>query len=297
MQGILVVNGFLTTSKFTELTELFCDAAKQQGIQLDVYTNIEYFVGYYEQNQAEKLPDFVLFWDKDILLAKYLESISIPVFNCSEGIEICDDKRKTYMALKGGGIPTPYSLIVPMTYENIGYRNISLWDNMGVGNTIAYPLILKEAFGSFGEQVYRVDNREELCKMIQKLDGKPLMIQENIESSYGQDLRLQVVGNQVIAAMRRYSENDFRANITAGGKMEAYQPDEKACTLAIEACKAVKCDFAGVDLLFGKDGEYLVCEVNSNAHFKNLLDCTGINAAEYIIKYIVNEVTKDVDDL
>ncbi|MBR6729048.1 MAG: RimK family alpha-L-glutamate ligase, partial [Clostridia bacterium] len=44
--------------------------------------------------------------------------------------------------------------------------------------------------------------------------------------------------------------------------------------------------FAGVDFLFGANGQPILCEVNSNAHFKNLYDCTGVNAAEYIIEYI-----------
>ena len=51
------------------------------------------------------------------------------------------------------------------------------------------------------------------------------------------------------------------------------------------AARAVGADFAGVDLLFGSSGA-LLCEVNSNAHFKNLMDCTGVNTAEKILDYI-----------
>ena len=85
--------------------------------------------------------------------------------------------------------------------------------------------------------------------------------------------------------MYRYSETDFRANVTAGGKIRNYEPSEKECQLAVRAAEAVGADFAGVDLLFGKDRP-LVCEVNSNAHFKNLMDCSGVNTAEHIIKYV-----------
>ena len=89
----------------------------------------------------------------------------------------------------------------------------------------------------------------------------------------------------MVAAMRRYSDNDFRANITNGGHMEGYEPEETACLLAVRACQAAGCDFAGVDLLFTENG-FLVCEVNSNAHFKNLYDCTGTDTADYIMEYI-----------
>lgn len=67
--------------------------------------------------------------------------------------------------------------------------------------------------------------------------------------------------------------------------MRAYHPTEEECALALRAARAAGADFAGVDLLFGPEGP-LVCEVNSNAHFKNLLDCTGTDVAEKIIQYI-----------
>ena len=60
--------------------------------------------------------------------------------------------------------------------------------------------------------------------------------------------------------------------------MEPYTPSEEEKALALRAAKAVGADFAGVDLLFTPQ-EPLVCEVNSNAHFKNLFSCTGVNTA------------------
>ena len=90
MYGWIIVNGFLYTSKFSELTDLFMEAAKEHEIDLFVKTNSECFLGMFELT-TEKKPDFVLFWDKDILLAKYFAACGIPVYNSAEGIEICDD--------------------------------------------------------------------------------------------------------------------------------------------------------------------------------------------------------------
>jgi RimK family alpha-L-glutamate ligase len=118
-----------------------------------------------------------------------------------------------------------------------------------------------------------------------------MLFQEFIKSSKGKDLRLQVVGNQVVAAMYRYSENgDFRANITNGGKMKLFDPSEEQVELAIKCCKIIGLDFAGVDILFGENQEPIVCEVNSNAHFKNIFDCTGINVADCILEYIIKRI-------
>jgi len=146
---------------------------------------------------------------------------------------------------------------------------------------------VKESFGSFGQQVYLVQNAEELANQVRQIGTKPVLFQEFINSSFGKDIRLQVVGNQVIASMYRYSENgDFRANLTIGGKMIPFQPTKVQSELALRCCELIGLDFAGVDMLFGKEDEPIVCEVNSNAHFKNIYDCTGVNAAEAIIAYI-----------
>src|SRR5699024_10382671 len=116
-----------------------------------------------------------------------------------------------------------------------------------------------------------------------------------ISSSYGKDMRLQVVGDQVVASMLRRSSNDFRANVTAGGSMEPYNPTNIEQELAIAATKAIGADFAGVDLLFGPNGYPIISEVNSNAHIRNLFDCTNINVADFIIDYIIQELGESYD--
>lgn len=281
MTGWLVVNGFLRTHKFSELTELFVSAAGKAGMELVVLANTDILAD--TGMCLEEKPDFVLFWDKDIHLGTFLESQGIPLYNPVSSIRICDDKRLTHLALLEKGIPMPRTIIAPMTYTNIGFTDLDFLAL--VERELSFPLILKEAFGSFGEQVTLVEDRDGLIRYVKNAQTTELLFQQYIESSRGRDLRLQVVGDRVVAAMYRHSETDFRANITAGGKMKRYEPTEEECALAVRTAKAVGAAFAGVDLLFGPDGP-LVCEVNSNAHFKNLLDCTEVNVAEEIINYI-----------
>ena len=75
--------------------------------------------------------------------------------------------------------------------------------------------------------------------------------------------------------------------------MKPYDASEKEKEIAIQCCKILGLDFAGVDLLFGENQEALVCEVNSNAHFKNIYDCTKVNAAELIMKHIVDTLNRE----
>ena len=74
--------------------------------------------------------------------------------------------------------------------------------------------------------------------------------------------------------------------------MEPYEPTAEQKEMALQVCKELELDFAGVDILFGKEEEPILCEVNSNAHFKNIYDCTGVNVAEHIMKYIKRAVTE-----
>ena len=277
-KGFLVVNAFLHSHKFTEIYEWLEAAATKAGLELDVYTN------------AEEIPDgydFCLFWDKDIPLARILEKKGIRVFNSSEAIRICDDKYATYEALLDADIDMPYTVSVPMTYENIGFT-----DFMFVKEKLSrfsYPVIIKECHGSFGAQVYLANDEKEACSILGNIGGKPAIFQEFLPECRGRDIRINMVGENAVCAMERYNEADFRANITGGGKMRPHEVTEEELILARKVMKALKLDFAGVDILLAKRGP-LLCEVNSNAHFKNIYDCTGVNVAEHIIEYIKQRI-------
>lgn len=285
--GWLIVNEFLNNDKFSELTQWFLIAAGRNGVGLKVMTNAELLAGM----QLPERPDFVLFWDKDVRLAKYLESFGIPVFNSAESIALCDDKCMTYLKLLDTTLPMPKTIVAPFTYQNIGYNKLDFLDL--VEQELSYPFVLKEAFGSFGMQVYLVHNRDELLQKVAKISPRPMLFQEFLSEYAGTDVRLQVVGDEVVASMFRYStDGDFRANITLGGKMQNYVPTERQKEIALEAVKTLGLSFAGVDLLFGHDEEPVLCEVNSNAHFKSIFECTGVNVADLMISHVLMKSAK-----
>lgn len=292
MKAWLVVNGFLQTQKFQEIHEWLCQSGRKHQIDITMKTNEELLVECKRTEagilQEKEQVDFVLFWDKDIRLARMLEALGYIVVNSSQAIENCDDKGLTHQILSSHHIPMPGTILAPMTYPNIGYSNLDFLDK--IIREIGLPLVIKENFGSFGAQVYLCHKREEAYRKTKELEGKAILFQEFIAQTNGRDVRLQVVGDKVIAAMERKAKaGDFRANITNGGTMKPYHPTPLEEKLAVDSCKYLGADFAGVDLLFGEGGEPLVCEVNSNAHFKNIYDCTGVNAADKIMEYILGK--------
>ena len=296
LQGWIIYNGNLPGNKFLDFAEWVQEAAARKTSPTRIYKNnqlLSYLagdqLGILQQTNLT-LPDYVVFADKDIYLAKQLELLGVRVFNTAHAIGVSDDKIATYQYLAQQHLPIPRTIIAPKIFStgHIDTETIQLAiDQLG------FPMILKEAFGSFGEQVYLIRSKVELFRKIESIQGKAFIFQEFISSSYGIDLRLHVVGNQVIAAMKRNNAEDFRANVTAGGSMEVYEPTEQEKALAITATKAIGADFAGVDLLFGPNNQPIICEINSNAHIRNMYDCTGINVADAMIDYILDTLSNE----
>lgn len=288
VSGLLVVSAFLNGEKYREIHHIFLSAAADLGIHLTLCTNAS-LCATVDTPAFDPSPyRFVLFWDKDVALATQLAQRGLPVFNSPEAIRRCDDKGLTYLCLKERGIPMPPTLLAPKTYPAVGYTDTSFVDE--AAKALGLPLVLKECFGSFGQQVYLFHDVEALRQKVLSLAGTPLLFQQLVTESYGRDIRLNVVGGQVVAAMLRCStDGDFRSNLSRGGRMEAYTPTEAETALVLKAIKGLGLSFGGVDVLLGAEGP-LLCEVNSNAHFKTTLACTGVNMAQSILLHIAEKV-------
>lgn len=287
MKGILVVNGFLMTNKFRDLYDFFRRSANELGIKLEVRTSSELYtpVG----ASFRQKPDFVLFWDKDLFLAKQFEEQGVRVFNSSRAIALCDDKALTARALKSAGIRSPLTMIAPKTYSNIGYSNESFL--LRAEKYLDYPYVIKHRCGSFGAQVFLVHDREEAKKVCTEAGGNEVILQQYVGESCGRDLRINVVGGKICGVILRENKNDFRSNITLGGSMSPFNAEKRYLNIALRAAKAVNADFAGVDVLFGRQGP-VVCEVNASPHFKTTYLCTGIDLSRLILKHILGESGK-----
>lgn len=292
--GWLIYNGSLLSPKFLEIHDWYKESATKKGITLDLLKNTELY-SVIEGNQAViksvkqyAQPDFILFLDKDIRLANQLEQMGYRLFNKASVIDVCDSKIMTFQALANHSIKLPKTIFSPLIFTAATEKDQSSIDF--IERELSYPIVIKEAYGSFGDQVYLVQTRKELVEMRNKLHQIPHLYQEFIKSSKGRDVRVHVVGDKVVASMLRTSETDFRANVTNGGTMHKYVLPKEFEELAIKASQIIGADFSGVDLMFGEEEEPILCEVNSNAHIKNIYDCTGIDVTEHIFDYILRKV-------
>ena len=286
MTGWLVVNSFINSSKFQKLYEMLVNSFSKKGINLEIKRANDISL---KVNEAIiDLPSFVLFYDKDIYLSLRLEALGCKVFNNSRAILLCDNKILMYQELYKFNIRIPKTYIAPKTFENINYCNLDFLNT--IEKELEYPMVFKEAYGSFGEQVYLVNNHNEAISLIKKIGYKDFLIQEYIKTSKGKDIRINVVNHKPVCSILRYNDFDFRSNISNGGKAIKYEPNKEFLDLAIKASKALNLDFGTVDMLVDEFNHPIVCELNSNPQFKSTFDVTNVDLSDYIRDYIISKL-------
>ena len=282
----VIYNGSLVSDKFQDQAQLMAEAARRQGIQVDIKKNYEIQMSLSKQ---QELPDFAVLLDKDILLGYFLKSRGVPVYNDPAIIDLCDNKATQYLRLSERKIPMPKTIVAPKVYPKFSIQGSGYYE--GVLAQLGLPMIIKEGHGSFGMKVYLIETEEQFYEKAESLSGIDYVFQEFISESRGRDIRVNIVGGKIVAAMKRQSDTDFRANITNGGRAFPVELTPEQQQLAIDAAETVGAVFAGVDLLYGPNGQTLVCEVNAAAHIRNILNVTGVNVGDAMIRYIVEDLS------
>ncbi|MFP3357752.1 RimK family alpha-L-glutamate ligase [Planococcus sp. SIMBA_143] len=282
----VIYNGSLVSDKFQDQAQLMAEAAERQGIQVSIKKNYEIQMSLSAQ---QEFPDFAVLLDKDILLGYFLKSRGVPVYNDPAIIDLCDNKATQYIRLAERKIPMPKTIVAPKVYPNFTIQGSGYYE--GVLDQLGLPMIIKEGHGSFGMKVYLIETEEQFYEKVESLSGIDYVFQEFISESRGRDIRVNIVGGKIVAAMKRQSDTDFRANITNGGHAFPVELSEQQQQLALEAAEAVGAVFAGVDLLYGPNGQTLVCEVNAAAHIRNILNVTGVNVGDAMIRYIMEDLS------
>ena len=155
------------------------------------------------------------------------------------------------------------------------------------------PVVVKLLQGTQGTGVLLADTTKvarSIIEVLQSAANQNVLIQEFIAESKGKDIRALVVGNRVVAAMRRTASGDeFRSNLHRGGKAEVVKLEPAYERTAIKAAQIMGLRVAGVDMLEGKDGP-MIMEVNSSPGLEGIEGSTGINVAGAIIELIEQEV-------
>lgn len=294
MQGLVLYNGSSKTAKVQNAALKVLDELQKRNINMQSVKNDEILNLIGNNNDIELVlpkrivkPDFLLAWDKDIKLIENFEKQGIKTFNSSRSIEACDNKSLMHSSLINSGIKIPKTIICPLVFMK--YEFTKEYYNRVV-EQLGDSFILKEDNGSFGMQVYNINSFEQFEDITKNLFNRGFIMQENIKTSRGRDLRVCIVGDEVIGVMLRTNPNDFRANITLGGEAKMFDAPKEVKEIALKAHKTLGLHFSGVDVLFGENEEPILCEVNSNPNFFSFENASGINFAGLIADHIVGEM-------
>lgn len=186
------------------------------------------------------------------------------------------NKLLTHLVLQQQNIPMPRTYISP-----------SAGEAKELLKRVSYPIVMKFPEGTQGKGVMFADSISSASSLLDALGvlNQPFIIQEYIETG-GEDIRALVVGEKVVAAMKRKSQTeDKRANLHAGGKGTAVQLNRDTINIALDTAKALKADICGVDILEGPSGP-LVIEANISPGLQGLSEVSTIDIADEIAKFL-----------
>lgn len=272
----IIVNGSYVTEASRHQSQRLVEEFNRLGIEAQTVINKEPV----EVLSASFPFKAAVYLDKDINFARLLESRGVRLYNSSKAIENADSKAKTVISLAAADeISLPESIVAPKIYRGAQDKEYL----KKICNILQLPLVVKESYGSLGQQVYLADSFECLCGIANKIGANEHIYQRFIKESCGRSLRVFVVGGKVSGAMRLINQTDFRSNAAAGGRAEQVHLSEEQRKAAINAARILNLDFCGVDL-FDTEKPILI-EVNSNSYFKSI-ESLGFNIAGEIARFV-----------
>ncbi len=201
-------------------------------------------------------------------LIKILEDGGTYVLNSFEGFLNTLDKMIIYRNLCLRNLPVPDSTISPSREKLV---------------EMPLPFFLKPIYGSRGRGVKLVENVDSLPSF----EAYEAWVAQAPARDLDWDLRMLVLGERVLAAMKRVSKKPV-TNISRGGAGEIFEGGGEAVELAVKASDALNCIFAGVDISFRK-GEAFILDVNPQPDFMGVEETVRVNVAREIIRHMLAE--------
>jgi ribosomal protein S6--L-glutamate ligase len=214
-----------------------------------------------------------------LAVVNQFDMMGVPLVNDSQPIARSRDKLRSLQHLARAGIDIPRTVMARRPSQV--HRALEV-----VGGP---PAILKLVRGTQGIGVILAETEQMMQQVLETFWslGMNILIQEFIEESEGRDIRALVVGNRVIAAMRRQARiGEFRANVHRGGTGVAADLAGEYTRAALRATRTMGLQLAGVDMLESRQGPK-VMEINSSPGFEGLERCTGVDVAGAIVEYAV----------
>ncbi len=224
--------------------------------------------------------------ESSLALIRHLALMGFPMVNSLDAILLSRHQFLTLQAISRAGLPVPDTFLVN-TPEGI---------REAVAGLGGVPVIVKQISGRQGEGVLLMGSDHQAKEIARHhLDrSKGLLIQRFIPPEGRGDIRVLVIGNEIVGCMELKPEpGDFRANFHLSGHSRAVDISPLQREVARKASAALGLDIAGVDLVVDREGRTLVIEVNYSPGFKGLEAATGLDIAGRIVEFAAEFGNRD----
>ena len=207
-------------------------------------------------------------------LLRLFETADIPVMNSPTAIQNAANKFFSFYLFKQAQLPIPHTVVT----SDLG---VALKTTKEFGNAVAKPI-----FGSQGKGIVKLESTQPDMKqkLATLLKERGVLYLQQFVPNPGRDIRVFVVGEDALGAIYRIPQTgSFISNLSQGGTPLKCDLTEEMRALAVNAAKAVGADFAGVDLIEGDEGLF-VLEVNATPSGKGIKLACGIDVTERVIE-------------
>jgi len=207
-----------------------------------------------------------------------LQRLGLYVVNPPEAIEHCVDKYDLLAILEENNIPVPRTAVT----ENVN-------EALKAFNELGRDVVVKPIFGSRGVGSTRINDAEVASTVFRAITFHHgvIYLQEFVNHGFS-DIRVFVIGDHVIAAMRRVARS-WKTNYSQGAYPKPIKLDKTLEDMAVKAAKLIECKIAGVDILESPKGPMIV-EVNSQPGWKGLQTVSDVNIADEIVNFVLKEL-------
>ena len=291
----------LSQNEISYSTRRVVEAAKQRGHDVQLVDYLRCFMNIASHRprvfyQGETLDDIEAVVPRiaasqtfyGTAVVRQFEMMGIYCVNSSLAISRSRDKLRSMQILARKGVGLPVTGIAHSTKDVQGLLR-------SVGSA---PVVIKLIEGMQGIGVVLAETEHAATSVIEAFRSlnANILVQEFIKEAEGSDYRCFVIGEKVVASMRRQgAPGEFRSNLHRGGSASAAKLSPEERSTAVRAAKAMGLRIAGVDILRSKHGP-LVMEVNSSPGLEGIEAATGKDVASMIIAYIEKHAAEGPND-
>lgn len=224
-------------------------------------------------------PAFVLNRSRNWEAVKNLEEMGVRVFNRSEVTKIANSKTETYRHLEG---------IVPFMEVDSTGCGIEGFETGQRDKKFDYPYVIKSDSGHGGNEVFLVNNLSEEEKALSEIGNKSYLKQKCC-SDMGRDVRVYILGNNIVKSMLRTSTESFKSNYSLGGSAREYELNLEERDMVEKILERIPMDYGGIDFIFHK-GRAIFNEIEDAVGARMLYQAAKTDIVRLYSEYIAEQI-------